>query len=116
MRRAGLFLLLAAMLSTTASTAQDKKDSPKDPSKEAKDPADAGKYKGFLPQGWKALGLSDAQKQEIYKKQATYKTRLKSLQEQIEKLKTEERRDLESVLTEDQKKQYRENLLKKSPK
>lgn len=67
--------------------------------KEAKD----AKAKGFLPQGWKALNLSAAQKEAIYKLQAEYKAKYDELKATEAKLKTQERADLVKVLSDEQK-------------
>ena len=129
-RLRGLLLLLTLMtVSTSLSIAQETKDAkdkktppvvapvpvtpPVIPPTES--PTDPVKFKGFLPQNWKQLGLTDQQKQDIYRKQTQYKIKIKTLQDQLEKTKSEERKDLESVLTDEQKKRLREILLNKAP-
>ncbi|VTS03397.1 unnamed protein product [Tuwongella immobilis] len=74
------------------------------------------KVKGYLPANWKQLGLTDDQKQEIYKRQAYHRAKVKMLEAEIEKIKSEERTSLEAVLTDLQKKRLREILLEKAPK
>lgn len=61
-----------------------------------------GKAKGFLPQGWKDLGLTAAQKEKVYEIQTKYKTKYEDLKEQEKKLKQEEKSDLVKILTEPQ--------------
>jgi hypothetical protein len=63
---------------------------------------------GALPAKWKELGLSDAQKKEIYGIQAEYHRNILDLEAQIKKLRTEEQEKLIKVLTDDQKKRLRE--------
>src|SRR5262249_30913098 len=52
------------VLATTLLSAQDKKEDKKDT-----------KVKGVLPANWGKLGLTDDQKQKVYKTQAEYKDR-----------------------------------------
>lgn len=82
--------------------AQDKKD-PKDPPPKAR---------GQLPPNWGKLGLTDEQKQKIYTAQAKYKEQIDKLQAQIANLKGDEKKELEAVLTADQKKRLVEILTK----
>ncbi|MCE9534083.1 MAG: hypothetical protein K8T89_23640, partial [Planctomycetes bacterium] len=60
-----------------------------------KDPP--AKVKGFLPPYFSKIGLSDEQRQTIYKIQAKYKEDAKKLQEA-------EKQDIDKVLTPEQKK------------
>ena len=124
-RLRGMVLLLTLMtLSSSLSIAQESKDTkdkkttpppvttpttpPTTPptATPTETPAEGVKYKGFLPQNWKQLGLTDQQKQDIYRKQTQYKAKMKTLQEQMDKTKSEERKDLESVLTDEQKNDF----------
>lgn len=82
-----LFLTLALVVNSTQGGG-DKKDE---------------KVKGFLPQYWKNLGLSDSQKQKVYQTQAAYKAKIEDLEMQKLKLKQEERAELIKILTDDQK-------------
>lgn len=70
--------------------------------------AEKPKLKGFLPFGWKQLGLSDAQKQAVYAKQAEYTTRLEKLEEQIKALRAERDQELVKLLTDAQRARLRE--------
>jgi hypothetical protein len=56
---------------------------------EKKEPA--AKVKGQLPTYWKQLGLSEAQKQQVYTTRASYAGKVEALAEQIRKLKAHER-------------------------
>jgi hypothetical protein len=56
-----------------------------------------------LPQGWKALGLTDKQKKEILTTRARFAARREALQEQLKALKDEEMTALEKLLTDSQK-------------
>jgi Spy/CpxP family protein refolding chaperone len=62
---------------------------------------------GRLPPGFAKLGLSDEQKQKIYKIQAEYQSKIQALRAQIKKLEEEERTQIFSVLTPGQKELYR---------
>ena len=61
-----------------------------------------------LPRGWKGLGLTDKQKQEILKTRAQYAAKRHALEEQIKALKTEEMTVLEKHLTDAQKQRLKE--------
>ncbi len=88
---AGLLIVgLAVMVGT--GTSQEKK----------------GKAKGQLPAGWTKLNLSDAQKEKIYEVQGNYRMKIKSLQDQIDQLKVDQRAAEVKVLTNEQ-----QDMLKK---
>ncbi len=61
-----------------------------------------------LPQGWKALGLTDEQKKKIYAIEDDYNPKIAALQKQIDDLKSKEKADKYAVLTEEQKKRLKE--------
>jgi hypothetical protein len=61
-----------------------------------------------LPKGWKALGLTDKQKQDVLKTRAQYTAKRQALEEQIKALKTEEMTALEKLLTDAQKQRLKE--------
>lgn len=99
--------LLAAFCSPWA-TGDDKKPDDK--------PADSGaKMRGQLPQNWSKLGLSEEQKQRVYKVQNDIRAKIDSLQKQINDMKEQERKELEKVLTPAQKERLREILTGKAP-
>lgn len=88
-------LLLAALLCTPALAFQDtKKDSTKDKKDDPKP-----KLKGTLPAGFRKLGLTDEQKQSVYKIQADYRDRIAALQAMIDKLRKEQKEKIEGVLS-----------------
>ncbi len=62
------------------------------------------KVKGKLPPLWAKIGLSDAQKQDIYKVQAKYGTEIEKLEAKIAELKTTRDKEMKAILTDDQKK------------
>jgi Spy/CpxP family protein refolding chaperone len=93
-------VIVMALFLGGGSLGQDKKtDDKKDP---------PTKLKGQLPPNWKKLGLTDAQVQQVYKIQADYDVKINALQEQIKKLKGEEKGELMKVLTEAQKARLKE--------
>jgi hypothetical protein len=68
----------------------------------------AGKVKGQLPQGWGKLGLSEEQKQKVYKINAKYGEEIAKLDAQIKELKDKMSKERMDVLTADQKKALQE--------
>ena len=86
----GVTVLAAAVLAGGWLLADDKK--PDDP-----------KVHGVLPKDFKKLGLSDKQTQDIYKIEANYRDKIAALQQQLDDLKAAERKEVEGVLTDDQK-------------
>jgi hypothetical protein len=72
---------------------------------------DPPKTKGYLPPGWKALGLSKDQSSEISKIHGTYKSKIAALQEQIDGLKIQERQEMVKLLTDEQKDKLRKLIL-----
>jgi Spy/CpxP family protein refolding chaperone len=84
--------------------ADDKKptDEPKDTT------TSTSKAKGQLPQGWKKLGLTDSQVQDIYKIHSKYRTKIDELEQQIRELRQLERTEEYKVLTDAQKARLKE--------
>jgi hypothetical protein len=76
---------------------QDKKDDKQPP-----------KVKGQLPPFFKKIGLRDDQIQKIYVLRAGYKTKIDALKMQMEKLKADEKQEIEKVLTPEQLKRLKE--------
>ena len=68
-----------------------------------------------LPQNWAKLGLSDDQKQSVYATQAKYKKELDELKKKLEELKDKERKELEDVLTREQKAKLKDIIAGKIP-
>jgi hypothetical protein len=83
----------------------------KDDSKKKDDPP--AKVKGMLPQYWGRLGLSDEQKQSIYKIQNKHDAEIDKLEAKIKELKDVRLREMRAVLSADQKKKLEEILLGK---
>jgi Spy/CpxP family protein refolding chaperone len=73
-----------------------------------KDPAPPPKAKGTLPAGWRQLGLTDQQKDKIYKIEAEYRGKIDVLEQKIKELRKEQRDELVKVLTDAQKARLKE--------
>lgn len=61
--------------------------------------------RGRLPSHYGQIGLSDEQKEAIYSIQAKFNPQIDALERQIEVLKEKQGKEIEKVLTADQKKQ-----------
>lgn len=106
-RVCGCFLLGAMFMLSGGLTGQEpKKDDPK-----KDDPV--GKVKGFLPNNWKKIGLSEDQIQQIYKIQNKYDAEIDKLEAKIAELKAAKDKERKAVLTPDQQKKLAEILLGK---
>jgi len=68
------------------------------------------KLRGSLYSKWRELGLTDEQKQQVYKVRADYKAKIDELEKKIAALKKEERAKAEEVLTPAQKARLKELL------
>jgi Spy/CpxP family protein refolding chaperone len=79
---------------------EPKKEDPK-VAKKAEPPA---KAKGVLPMNWGKIGLTDDQKQDIYKVQTKYNAEIDKLEAKIKELKGTRDKEMKAVLTADQKK------------
>lgn len=71
------------------------------------------KFKGMLPPNWGKLGLSDDQKQKIYRVQAEYAAKIAELERQIQALREQERTEMAKFLTDAQKTKLKELTLGK---
>jgi hypothetical protein len=80
----------------------------------SQDQAERPKIKGTLPANWGRIGLSDEQKQQIFKIQANYDDKVRPLEKQIRELKAKEKQAMEAVLNDEQKKLLKEIILKKA--
>ena len=89
----------------------EKKDEPAK-AKDAKEPA--AKSKGQLPQNWSQLGLTDLQKQGIYKLQGKFNEESDKLELQIKEMKAKMSEERSKILTADQKKRLEEILKAKA--
>ena len=94
----GLALLGLSLIVTTSVSQDAKKD--KDDKKD--------KIKGMLPAGFKDLGLSKEQVNQIYKIQTEYNAKIKELQSKIDEMKKQKTQEEFKVLTPDQRKKYLE--------
>lgn len=94
-------MLAALLLAAGAALAQEPKADP---------PA---KVKGILPMNWGKIGLSDEQKQDIYKLQAKYGGEIDKLEAKIRELKSKRDAEMKGVLTPEQKKRLEDILLGK---
>jgi Spy/CpxP family protein refolding chaperone len=65
---------------------------------------DNAKIKGRLPSGWGKLGVTDAQKQSIYKIQMTYDGQMDALKKQLSDLEAKRLADMRNILTDAQQK------------
>ncbi len=83
-------------------------DPKKDDPKSARKDEPSGRVKGQLPPQWGKLGLTDDQKQKVYKIQAKYRDEISKLEEQIKELRGKMAKEQYEVLTPDQKKRLDE--------
>jgi hypothetical protein len=72
--------------------------------------------RGALPANWKKLGLSDTQVREVHRIRGTYAAKIDDLKKKIAELQSEEKAELEKVLTDTQKARLRELKLGETPK
>ncbi len=68
------------------------------------------RVKGTLPAHWKDLGLTDQQKQLVYRTRASYREKINALDAMIKELKKAEKAELEKILTPAQKDRLKELL------
>jgi len=66
------------------------------------------KKRGFLPANFGKLGLSNEQKQKIYSIQAKYKSDIDELNKKVKKASDDQRSEIYSVLSNDQKEKLKE--------
>lgn len=69
-----------------------------------------GRVRGMLPANYRKLGLTDEQKNKIYRLQAEYDDKIKEAEERLAKLKAERSKVAETVLTDAQKARLKEIL------
>jgi hypothetical protein len=79
--------------SASTATAQERKTATKDDAKSET------RLRGQLPANYRALGLSEEQRQKIYKLQNEFADKIKELEEQIEKVKADRNKAYVKVLT-----------------
>lgn len=116
LRSSLLALLVAVALVSAGSVAQDpKKDDPKAAKKDDTGKADpAVKLKGVLPQYWGKIGLTDEQKQEVYKIQAKHNAEIEKLEAKIREHRASRDKEMKALLTVDQKKALQDLILEKA--
>ena len=90
--------LAGNLLNSSQLVAQDTTQAEEAPQEKTRKPP-----RGRVPNGYGKIGISEKQKEEIYTIQATYKSQVDDLLQQLEQLKTEEAEAVFNVLTEDQK-------------
>jgi Spy/CpxP family protein refolding chaperone len=105
MFRASLFALASSLIVLAAGGLSGQ---------EAKAPKEETKVKGFLPQNWAKIGLTDDQKQAIYKIQAKYGSDIDKLEAKVKELKGTRDQVMKGVLSADQKKKLEEILTGKA--
>ena len=92
-RVCALFLFGAMFVLAGGLVGQEpKKDDPK-----KEDPA--AKVKGTLPKLWGKIGLSEEQKQNVYKVKAKYYDEIEKLESKVRELKATEDKELKAILT-----------------
>jgi hypothetical protein len=99
--RAGVGLVVGIMLVTAFASGQE--------------PKTEARAKGQLPPNWGKLGLSDDQKQQVYKIQTKYRGEIDALDAKIKDLRKQQTAALDKVLTEPQKTRLREIVTSKVP-
>lgn len=102
--------LVGALVLSGGLIGQEKKGDGKDPKKDDQ-PA---KAKGMLPTYWGQLGLSDEQKQKVYKVQAKYNDEIEKLEAKIQELKDKRDKERFDLLSADQKKRLEAIIKEKS--
>lgn len=103
--RTVLFLAAAFILTGGIQGQEAKKEEPK---------KEEPKLKGFLPMGWRDIGLSEAQKQQVYKVQAKYGDDIEKLEAQIKELKGKMNKERLEILSAEQKKKLEDYFKSKT--
>ncbi len=104
----GLMVVVMATLLNDLPAQETKKQPPAIVNKED----EPGKLRGQLPKGWGKIGLSDEQKQAIYRIQNKYNAEIERLQAKINELKTARDKEMRDILTPEQRKRLEQYLLK----
>jgi Spy/CpxP family protein refolding chaperone len=108
-------LVLAAVVvfAPAAATAQEPKDPPKSSAAKAgesqQDPAVVPR--GQLPPNWRQLGMTEEQKNKVYAVQGKFRARMADLEKQLKEIKAEERKELEKLLSPEQRRKLKELTL-----
>ena len=77
-----------------------------DAKKDKDDKKEPGKTKGFLPAGFKDLGLTAEQKSKVYAVQGEFRVKMAEFDKKIKDLKKQEQQEVFKVLTEEQRDKY----------
>lgn len=85
-----------------------------EPKKDAKKDDPPPRLKGFLPANWGKIGLSDNQKQDIYRIQAKYNGEIDKLEAKIQSLKASRDKEMKEKLSAEQKKRLEDILTGKN--
>jgi flagellar motility protein MotE (MotC chaperone) len=112
-----LVLGMAVVITLTGLNGQEKGAPKKDePAKTKEEPKtkDTAKAKGQLPTYWGQLGLSEEQKQKVYKLQGKYNDEIDKLELQIKELKAKMSEERGKILTGEQKKRLEEIIKTKA--
>ena len=104
----GVFAM--AFVATTGVSGQEPK--PQDP--KTKDTKPDLRFKGQLPSYWGMIGLTDAQREQVYLIQARYNQDIDKLETQIKEMKEKLSKERFEVLTAEQKKALEDILRKKA--
>ncbi len=96
-----LIFSLFIYMSTDGAFTQEKKAPPKVNGTQIQED---GPVKGRLPANWGKLGLTDKQKEAVYKITDKYNKEIAKLKKEITKLQSEQKSQLEGLLTPEQKK------------
>ena len=113
MLRVSMFALLGGVLALSSGVVgQDakKEDPKKDLKKDVKKDEPPTKVKGFLPQNWGKIGLTEDQKQDVYKIQGKHNGEIDKLEAKIKEIKSARDKEMKGVLNADQKKKLDEIL------
>lgn len=109
----GVFALTGGLVGQDAGAKKDPPKEAKD-AKEAKKDDRATKAKGQLPTYWGQLGLSDEQKQKVYKVQSKYRDELDKLDLKVKEIREKMKREQYEVLSPDQQKRLEEVIKAKA--
>ncbi|MBL4886512.1 MAG: hypothetical protein JKY95_18545 [Planctomycetaceae bacterium] len=93
---ASLLVILSAMLISGASHAQDAPKKTQQPKV---------KITNRVPNNYGKIGLSDEQRKKIYTIQSSYRTKMQSLLRELNDLRTQQNLEIQSTLTEQQRKE-----------
>jgi Spy/CpxP family protein refolding chaperone len=110
MSRIAALLVLTALLITSVGVSQEKANPKKDEpaKKDEKKDEPMTKAKGMLPANWGKLGLTEDQKQKVYRVQNKYNEEIDLLELKIKELKEKMAKERFEVLTPEQKKRLRD--------